>query len=319
MDIYKMESIYFMPWEEDESWNPIDIAKKKVKEFLSQQHEITNNSPTITDFHNKIVAFGILLKYITDEDKVKIVCKILDVLKRNEKVLKDDDSTELLFGLRKFSERMMDTVERLLIHCLPICDDELEDRIDNVMSDYETYGFPLLAILIRVNRDRNRDNVVAKYIEVLIKKVTSENRPEKEDVFRAAEFLKKGDINDEVLNKLYSYIEFSRRATGKYVIRFMTVLLLYEVIVFEQFGIILKALDIIEEDGFFSAMSEDEKSDYVYECMKLLGVVTTKYPEWVDKELKTKWKELLMDGETFNDQLQGYYKGRALVYSQEQS
>ena len=317
MDLYKMESIFFVPWEEDESWNPIDIVKQRIKEFLSQQHEIKKDSPSITDFHDKVAAFGILFKYITDEDKVKIVCKILDVLKGGEKVLKDNDSKELLFGLRKFSESMMYTIERLLILSLPVCDDDLKDRIGSAMSDYEAYGFPLLAILIRVNRDRNRDDVVAKYIQVLIKKVTSENRSEKEDVFRAAEFLRKGDVSDDDLNKLYSYIEYSRRATGKYVISFMTSLLLYEVISYEQFGIIKKALDIVEEDDFFLAMSEDEKSDFVYECMKLVGVITTKHPEWFDKESKEKWQELLVDGETFNDQLQGYYKGRALVYGQE--
>ena len=75
----------------------------------------------------------------------------------------------------------------------------------------------------------------------------------------------------------------------------------------------VKALELIGENLNTYSVDEDEKSDIVYECLQLAGILYEKKPELSDEQALKEWKELADDVETFNDQKKGFEIGRLIA------
>ena len=75
----------------------------------------------------------------------------------------------------------------------------------------------------------------------------------------------------------------------------------------------VKALELIGQNLNTYNAGDDEKSDIVYECLQLAGILYEMKPELREEQALKDWKELADDGETFNDQKKGFEIGRLIV------
>lgn len=292
--------------------NPKAIGEEKVNLFCAEAFKIKGDSSSIVKLDHAIREIGMLTEYISNEDRQRVLMHIMDVLKDNEAALKEDDTDELLGGFRKFSNQMMGCVELFVLQEMPNTSKDDLIKVLGVLESYEGNQFRLLNCLIAISRHLGIKDKIDLYTNKVIDKLLSEKKGEAIEALSAAPYLKKTEIQKSHLKRMHNYLRYARRFHAKYVVQMFTVLVCNDRMPKLHYKDTLEVLRIIDDYIETYSINEDEKSDIIYECLILVGLLYERMPELRKKEIVKNWVAYAKNDDIFNDQRKGFAVGRAL-------
>lgn len=193
------------------------------------------------------------------------------------------------------------------------CEAKTLNSLFALMQEYESYGFHLLHAIITIGLKLNLNNDEFKPISLVMSKLFTEKNSDALEAMSAIGHLNPDQISESDLQKMCSYLEYARRYHCKYMVYAMAVMAINNAMPENGYKYVVKALGLIGENFNTYNADDDEKSDIVYECLQLAGILYEMKPELREEQAIKDWKELADDVETFNDQKKGFEIGRLIA------
>lgn len=310
----KLESYVYTEYDaETESVNAHILGNSKAVELCEHPFVWNHDSSSFDDLRKSLQLVLYLFEYISEDNKQKVLLYCIDFLNKNKEILMRDDSDEILGGFRHFSEQLMEMIGRFFVKVSDQCDEKVLNSVYALLQEYETFGFHLLCYIVPVGLKLNLNGEVFIPMLLVLKKLFSEDNSDAEEAMSAIGHLKTEQISEDDLKKMCDYLEYARRSHCKYMIYAMSVMTINNVMPEYGYKYAVKALELIRTYFKTYNADDDEKSDIIYECLQLTGILYEKKPELRDEPVLKDWKELADDVETLNDQKKGFEIGRLIV------
>lgn len=310
----KLESYAFTKY--DEATEAVDasvLGNSKAAELCSQPFVWSHDSSSFVELRRNLQVIQYLYDYISEEHRQNVLQYFIDFLEKNKDILKRDDSDEVLGGFRSFSNPLMDVISRFFMKVSEQCEAKTLNSLFALMQEYESYGFHLLHAIITIGLKLNLNSDEFKPISLVMSKLFTEKNSDALEAMSAIGHLKPDQISESDLQKMCSYLEYARRYHCKYMVYAMAVMAINNVMPENGYKYAVKALGLIGENFNTYNADDDEKSDIVYECLQLAGILYEMNSELREEQAIRDWKELADDVETFNDQKKGFEIGRLIA------
>lgn len=310
----KLESYVFAKYDEEiELVDAYVLGSNKAAELCSHPFVWNHDSSSLVELRRNLQVIQYLYDYITEENKQKVLLYFIDFLEKNKDFLKRDDSDEIMGGFRSFSNPLMDVIGRYFVKVSELCGAKILTSIYELLQEYESYGFHLLRAIIMIGLKMNLNDEEFKPMSLVMEKLFTENNSDALEAMSAISLLKAEQISEADLEKMCNYLEYARRYHCKYMVYAMAVMALNNVMPECGFKYSVRALELIGQHFNSYNVDDDEKSDIVYECLQLAGILYEMKPELREEQALKDWKELADDVETFNDQKKGFEIGRLIA------